>query len=316
MKRTAHPNELVNFFLDLEKKVKLNNSSGLTDINIVSENFFCHLLNKMFDLNLVNINLEKLNFPAIDLADSGRRKTFQITSVSTKSKIKKTLCRFDDHKLNESYDSLDIIVIEVKKTNIKEDLKLNCGIPFDKNKNVIDLSDLVKLILSLSNEKQEIILDFLGKELGNTPTQVTNRSTEVQTLIDLVGYLTSKKTPGTEEWKEEPDPEQKIKHRFSEHSDYLEREILRLLPLYSSAKNQVTEVLGLDSVKIEFIRRFLQTKSESFLIDTAGDPKKALDKFTEFLEEKLSSSGVIYDNQAIRFYLIDELIKCNVFPNH
>lgn len=315
MRRQANSYEFITLCQGLESKVRINNSSGLTDINTLSENFFCHLLNKFFDLNLVNINLEKLNFPAIDLEDSTKRRSFQITSDSSKSKIVKTLKRFDDHDLCKSYDTLDIVVIVINKKKIKEKLSLTCGVAFDKDKNVMDLSGLNKIFQTFEIKKQEIILDCFREELGSTNSIRNNSSTEVQTLIDLVGYLTKNKNLTIGSWQEEPDPEKKIKQRFSKHSEYLEKEILRLLPLYSNAKEQVIDVLGLDSVNVEFIRTFLKTKSESFLADSNGDPKKALDNFTLFLEEKMGVSGVKYDNQAIRFYLIDELIKCNVFPN-
>ena len=108
MKRQTNCYQIIALFGSLESKVRMNNSSGLTDINILSENFFCRLLNQIFDLNLKNVNLEKLNFPAIDLADSAKRVAFQVTSDSSKVKIKKTLKRFDDHNLSKDYDELKI----------------------------------------------------------------------------------------------------------------------------------------------------------------------------------------------------------------
>ena len=32
-------------------------------------------------------------------------------------------------------------------------------------------------------------------------------------------------------------------------------------------------------------------------------------------EEKLSTNGKKYDRSAIKFYLVNEMIKCRVFPN-
>ena len=42
---------------------------------------------------------------------------------------------------------------------------------------------------------------------------------------------------------------------------------------------------------------------------------EALNKLVNFFEIKLGKNGKKYDKAAIKFYLINELIKCNVFPN-
>ena len=60
---------------------------------------------------------------------------------------------------------------------------------------------------------------------------------------------------------------------------------------------------------------FLQEMSIKFLDETGDDPVAALDRMVEYFDDKLSANGKEYDKAAIRFYLINEMIKCNLFPN-
>jgi hypothetical protein len=171
----------------------------------------------------------------VDLGDHEKRIAFQVTSDSSKAKVVKTLKRFDDHEISKDFDKLQVVVITIKKSKIKDVLSLKCGIPFDKDKDVIDLSELNKTILGFDVGKQEIVLEFLRDEFEDSLSRA-KQSTEVGTLIDLVDYLTKNKNLPTGDWEEEPDPEKKIKQRFSQHSEYLEKEILRLLPSVDRTK--------------------------------------------------------------------------------
>ena len=59
----------------------------------------------------------------------------------------------------------------------------------------------------------------------------------------------------------------------------------------------------------------MQDISVQFLDKNENDPLKALNALVEYFQEKLSKNRKKYDRSAIRFYLVNELIKCNVFPN-
>lgn len=315
-KRKSILDQIMEYLVRLSSMVEINNLNGLTDINHLSEDFFCILLNKIYDLNLINLNSETKNHPAIDLGDKERKTSIQVTSDSSSKKIKECLQKFAKNKLDEHYNFLKILIIAIKKNRGKTEIPSGCSLIFTRKSDVISLSDLIGVIRGLAIEKQENILEFLQKEFDDKQngTEIT-LSNEVQTIIDLIEFLSSNKTLTPKKWTEEPDPEHKITHRFAEHKDFLEKEIVRLLPRYLTAREEVINVLGLDTANVDFIRDFLRSTSDSFLSKADNNPRKALDELTSFLEEKISVSGKKYDQQAIRFFLLDELIKCNIFPN-
>ena len=64
---------LTRFVIDLS----LLNGAGLYDINTTSEHFFIKILDITYNLSLKNLNIEKSNFPAIDLGDFNKKMCFQ-----------------------------------------------------------------------------------------------------------------------------------------------------------------------------------------------------------------------------------------------
>lgn len=131
------------------------NASNLYDINIHAEGFLIPVLNEVFGLRLENLNAtEKKNYPAIDLADFKNRVAFQVTATSDFDKIKTTLEKFKDHKLNAAFDVLYIYIITHKKDKYNDD-KLQPYIPadfsFSTTDHVIDKDNLLKKINTLSS---------------------------------------------------------------------------------------------------------------------------------------------------------------------
>ena len=92
-------------------------------------------------------------------------------------------------------------------------------------------------------------------------------------------------------------------------------EYTTLLTIYGEALEIVNETLGIDAAQDIVIMFYLQDISMHFLEDAQDNPIVALDKLVSFFDEKLSKNGKRYDRTAIKFYLVNEMIKCRVFPN-
>lgn len=85
--------------------------------------------------------------------------------------------------------------------------------------------------------------------------------------------------------------------------------------MYGDALITVDETLGVDEAQDIIIMFYLQDISIQFLNETNDDPVKALNMLVTYFDDKLSTNGKKYDRAAIKFYLINEMIKCRVFPN-
>lgn len=146
--------------------VELHNEIGNVDINKSSENFFCGLLNLVFDIKLRNLNRLQMNFPAIDLGDTERRVCYQITATSTSHKIRATLDKFKEKELYKEFDEINILIIGNKKKHNGNFQYLDFN--FDISENLIDINDLSKEIAKKDTDGLEKIVTFFKSELSNS----------------------------------------------------------------------------------------------------------------------------------------------------
>ncbi|MGL5255449.1 MAG: SMEK domain-containing protein [Proteocatella sp.] len=298
----------------LSQQVELLNAVNLYDINIVAEDFFTELLNLIFDYKLKNANVIEKNAPAIDLIDEENKISIQVTSENSSTKIKHTIYEYITNRSYEKYERL-IVLILTRKRNYSSSFETNNLFVFDKEKDILDVKDLVKYIRGLDSEKIRIIHDFLERELCNKVYSIKEtQSNEIDTIIDLIEYI-SKHKEVKKKIDVEIDPEYKIYKRFKDFSQRLIFEYTTLYPLYGDAIDTISETIGLDEAQDIIIMLYLQDISMQFLDETNDDPIKALKKLVSYFEEKLSANGKKYDRAAIKFYLVNEMIKCRVFPN-
>lgn len=316
MIREKHLEEITGHLEKWARLVEISAGASLFNIHQISEDGLIRILNKIFDVNLVNLNIQSgQNFAGIDLGDEQKRKCFQISSDSSREKIKETVDTFILKKHYEKYDELYLIALTSKKVAVRKDVDTKGKFIFSLNSNVLDFGDLLNKIRPLSPADMEEISKLLHSELEkDNPNNVT-LSDEVRTIIDLIATLSKERILEPQVWKLEPDPLHKIQHRFSEHSALLEEEFTRLLPRFAPIYSEIEKVNGSDLVTTTYITDYLKSESNRYLMNSNNNPLVALEQLTANLEQKISASGVKHSAQAIRFYILRELVNCNIFPN-
>lgn len=314
MNRELYLKNIADSLALLSSQVSVRNAINLYDINIVAESFYSELLNLIEGFNLKNVNAIKKNAPGIDLADEGNRVSIQVTSDNTSDKIKHTIEEFLSNKSYEKYDRLIILILTNKKkytTVFETDGKFD----FDKNKDIWDVKDLIKRVEALSTDKLKTINEFLQRELNNKCANiVSSEASEVETIIDLIEFISSHK----QKYKRRDvivDPKYKINKRFKDFADGLIMQYTTLYGLYGGALNEIDNVYGHDEAQELITIMYLQDISIQHLDAFGNDPVKALNALVDFFDDKLSENGKKYDRMAIKFYLINEMIACSVFPN-
>jgi len=115
--------------------------------------------------------------------------------------------------------------------------------------------------------------------------------------------------------REDPDPERKIRDRFAEHAEFLERQYVELHEIYGRALAEVDKYSDLGHIRVRKLQIYLMNWSDRILTECGGDPKTALETLTERVLRMMGTSEAPFDDGAIRYYLIGQLIACNVFPN-
>jgi len=196
----------------------------------------------------------------------------------------------------------------------------------DVNKEQWGLEKIVKLSLDLSEKNLNRIFDLNSAPIQNIKNQFNGNLTivepqnlksnpnEVETIMDLICYISDNNELTEEGFKNTlPDPDKKLE-RFRDYCSQLKREIMNSW-MYSTAQKEAENAVGLDKIMIGKIVGFLEETSLRFLAENSNNPMEALNKLTDYLENALKQTNKHYDHNAIRYYLIAEIPKCNVFPN-
>jgi hypothetical protein len=143
---------------------RLSGFVHLLDSHIVSHEFFSRVLNEIYDLQLVVLDREAMNFPGVDLGDEVNGRCFQITSDKRGEKIQHTLDMYVKHQLNIRFGKLQVLVIGDKQTTYNS-LSLPPGLSFRWPEDVVDISDLMHIIDGLDTERLERIARIVQQEV-------------------------------------------------------------------------------------------------------------------------------------------------------
>lgn len=313
MNRASLLNGITYYLTHLRMSVEQLNSLNLQDINVHAETFFRDFLNLALGYQLKNINIVAKNARAIDLGDEGERIAIQVTSTSEIGKIKHTHKGFVAEGLDGKYDRLVVLIIGEKK-RYRESILGGDGIfSMSLADDIWDVSELLRKIGDLSLEKLERCRDFLHRELV---IAVPRQSNEVLTLIRVVEVLSAAEEGlSAADNREDPDPERKIRDRFADHAEFLEQQYVELHEIYGRALAEVNKYSDLGHVRIRKLQVYLMNWSDRVLTECGGVPKAALDLLVGKVLLMMGTSDAPFDDGAVRYYFIGQLIACNVFPN-
>ena len=161
MKRDDYLREIADHLGRIAYQVEVRNSIQLFDLNIAAEDFYKGLLNRIYSLELLNINIEEPNAKAIDLGDTEARKCIQVTSDNSIGKIRDTVTKFDEDGRDADYDELTVLLLKKKK-----DYR-TLPTPSKASLLVKDYLDLMKEIRNECDtiDQLSIIVSFLETEL-------------------------------------------------------------------------------------------------------------------------------------------------------
>ncbi len=296
-------------------QVSVRGAVSLHDLNIVSESFYSGLLNLINGWNLRNINTIEQNSPGIDLIDDDNRISVQVTSDNTSKKIKHTIYEFIKNDLYKKYDKLIFLLLTEKKSKYTTSFDTEGKFHFSKEDDIWDVKKLIQRINMLDTEKLKTVYEYLQVEFDEKCSNKQTEASEVETIIDLIEFITSYRRNRYKKRETIVDPEYKIENRFREFASKLKSQYMNLLAVYGSALAEIENIKGSDDAQNLITMMYLQDLSIQYLDDSEDNPVEALNKMVDFFDDRLSKNGRKHDRAAIKFYLINEMIKCNVFPN-
>ena len=115
---------------EIAEEIKINNKNNLTDINVICEEIFGQILNKLYDIKLVSMSAEVSgNYIAVDLVDYEKRIAYQVTSQNIRNKIDRTLEKFNSSSMYKDIDEVHFLILssDEHRYNGKDTKCLNNG---------------------------------------------------------------------------------------------------------------------------------------------------------------------------------------------
>ena len=168
--------------------VVVNAATGNFDFNRGAEDFFALLLNEIFGLQLINLNLLKVNFPAIDLGDKRQKVCFQITSDGSSAKLKSTIAKFDEHGLDKYYSNLIFLVISTTASpKAPKHLKITV-----ESWNIENLSKALNRLTQTQLDSIDNVLETsLSSSIQNQPSLISGLLSNASPVGHCRNFITS-----------------------------------------------------------------------------------------------------------------------------
>ena len=305
--RQEYLNQIHRCLAILQSSVTLANSLNLQDINIRAENFYRDLFN-LLGYTFNNTNFDLQNAAYVDLLDTVNKRAVQVTSQNDNEKIFSTIEGFYDDEIYKDY-KLEVLLISKDAKDYRTDFTAKGKYNFDHVNDVIDVKRLFKIIDNREIDEIENVARFLTKQV--IPARTVTECNEVETIMSLISFLSSDSNRTHIQRDSIVDPARKF-NRFAEHVDYLTSRYGRMCAAYAGPLAEARR--NMDSMKSLIISGYLRDESDEMLSKHRNDPKEALKALVDYFNSKLSYNGIGFDKQAIQFYLLDEMIQCNVFP--
>lgn len=148
----------------LRREVEEKGRLSLLDVHTLCENFIKELLNRVYGLNLADLNERKRNHPGLDLGDRINGIAYQITADGSTAKIQDTLAQCVESKLYKEFSKIRVFVLTTKK---KSSSLIWPGklFKFSYKDHVFDFSDIYSKLKRLNAKETEKILAFIESEL-------------------------------------------------------------------------------------------------------------------------------------------------------
>lgn len=294
--RSAY-DEIIEILSVLYESVKQKGNVNFHDDKTESEMLFKDLFNVVYDLNLINTNLLNSNSPAIDLADKNKGICYQVTYENSTKKIKDTKLKYHKHGVSTNYPKLIIFIFGEKPPSRPVDNQVQYK------------KDLYKDIYSLTFEKKEEILAYLKKQLRHFRQE--KKTLEIKTIQAVIQFISEQPFAVSEDGNslEKPYPKEKLLLRFGDYYKVITEEFAELSVGYNQVLLQA-KTDYIDDGNSGKIKAYLRRKSRDCLLNNA-DARIALDKVIQDIKDQIDTE--VYEG-ALRFYIISELMECDIFP--
>ena len=299
----------------LSLRARRNSSLNLQNLNIHCENFYAQLFNLVFGYQFKNLNAETQNVESIDLIDETNKIIAQVSATTTKRKIENTLKK-DSLKNYKDYSFVFIFISDKDAKNLRKQSFSNpSNILFNPERDIYDVTELLRKILSLDIDKMKEVYDFVCKELKPDIEKKVDSD-----LVKLINILSQ------EDLDESLDIPSTVPFEIQKKIDFNGLGKIKKLILdnaiYSKKLNEKYEEFDKQGVnKSRAILNVLKTTYQKFE-QQYDDSLQLFDKIIEVIIDKVKSEidgQHLISIEELELYIpiivVDAFMKCKIFKN-
>jgi hypothetical protein len=165
-------------------RVTMRGKLNVLNLHQHCEDFYAGLLNRLWSLQLQNMNAEAQNAEGIDLIDKQDKIIVQVSSTATKQKVNaalgKDLSAYKGH-------SFRFMSIATDASHLRRGVFANPhNLAFDPTADVYDVTLLLSAILHASLAKQREIYDYLKEELSEPGAERILHESNLASIINII----------------------------------------------------------------------------------------------------------------------------------
>lgn len=156
-------NDILGSLTELASNISAHGRLNLTDIHVLSEDFYAGFLNIVYGLQLKNANAVRSNADGIDLVDDAAKVIIQVSATCSKQKIQHSLNEIEAKYAGYHFRFLPLIV-GTAASQKKQTYTVPSGISFNPKSDIIDIPILVRALQT----------DTTGTRLGDAASYLRN----------------------------------------------------------------------------------------------------------------------------------------------
>lgn len=304
---------ITNRLAELSRRLQVRNSLNLVDLSVHSEAFYKRVLNLIYGWNLISSNTAQPNADTIDLEDPLQRVAIQVTAQSSLSKVRDATASFERKAHYQRFNKFVVLRIGHNPETKPEKIPLGGGLQFCTKQDIWDVTTLGRVLLDRDVEVLKDLHNYLEAEFDGKVSPTV--ASEMRTFFRIIEVMSEAvDNEAASDFTEKPDPQGKIARRFAANESKFLEEYVTGMAEYKPALDRAKVDLHVGSIRERRLGRHLRYWSDNVLGDFEGDAVAALRHLCAEIEKRISEQGVSFDIGAIRYYLLDQLVVCNVFP--
>ena len=168
----------------LATRIALRGRLNILNLHLHCEDFYAGLLNRLYSLQLKNMNAYVQNAEGIDLIDTNSRVILQVSATATKQKVNaalgKDLSAYKGH-------SFRFMAISKDASHLRTETFTNPHqLAFDPATDVYDVASLLHVILHSDLSKQREIYTYLQEELSDPGADRILQESNLASIINFI----------------------------------------------------------------------------------------------------------------------------------